>query len=106
MSKRLDKETEKIFTNGEQLKAMTHSAGWSIAKEMLIRKAAGLLNLADISDLNPATIVQLIGIRQETAKNLLGWLKEIEGTVEQHGANLSSYAEVEDAYIIHVSELQ
>lgn len=101
---KLDKQTQKIFSQGEQLKSMTESSGWSIAKEMLLKRAANLLNLADISDLNPSTIVQVIGIRQETAKNLLQWIKEVEGTVEQHNGNVSSYFEIKDEYIINVDE--
>lgn len=103
---KLDKATEKVFTQGEHLKSMTGSTGWAIAREMLLKKIATLLNMADISELNPQTIVQVIGIRQETAKALLGWLKEIEGTVEQHNSNISSYSEVDDSYIINLDDLK
>ena len=105
MAKKLDKATEKIFTQNEHLKSMTESAGWGIAKELLLKKIASLLNMSDISDLNPVTIVQVIGIRQETAKALLLWLKEIEGNVQQHKANANAYAEVRDEYIVNVEEL-
>ena len=58
--------------------------------------------MADISDLNPNTIVQVIGIRQETAKNLLMFIRELEGTVEQHKSNLGSFVDIKDEYIINV----
>lgn len=100
--KTLDKETQKIFSQGEALKDMTESKGWQVAKELLLKKAANLLNMADISDLNPNTIVQIIGIRQETAKNLIEWLKEIEGTVDQHKGNIETYSEITDEYIVNL----
>ncbi len=106
MQKKLDKETEKIFTKGEHLKAMTESAGWAIAKEMLLRRVAGELNVANIGELNPQTIVTILGIKQETAKALIAWLKEIEGTVEQHKSNVDSFADVTDEYIINIEDLQ
>lgn len=106
MQKKLDKETEKIFTRGEQLRFMTQGQGWVIAKEMLLKRAANLLNMADITDLRPETIIQLIGIRQETAKNLMLWLKDIEGTVEQHTANSTAFTDVKDEYIINLQEVQ
>lgn len=106
--KHLDKETEKIFTRGDKLKSLVENSGWAVAREMLIRKVAQQLNISDIGTLNPdpASVVLLIGIRQETAKALLAWLAEIEGTVQQHKANLGSFTEVPDAYIINMEELE
>jgi len=103
--KKLDKETERIYTTNEHLKSMTESAGWSIAKELLLKKAATLLNLASLGELNPNTLVLQVGIRQETAKALIEWMKEIEGTVSQHKSNLGAYAEVDDKYIVNMEEL-
>jgi hypothetical protein len=98
----MDNETKKLSEEREKLKLMVESEAWGIVKERLLKKAATLLNLADISDLNPQTIVQLIGIRQETAKNLLSWLKEIESDVSQHKDNVPTFKEISDEYIINL----
>ena len=97
---KLDSETEIIFSEGDKLKQMTESAGWSIARERLLKKAATLLNIADLSDINPDTIIKVIGIRQETAKNLLSWMKEIESDVEQHQSNIPTFEEITTEYIV------
>jgi hypothetical protein len=98
----MDNETKKLNEEREKLKMMVESEAWGIVKERLLKRAATLLNLADISDLNPQTIVQLIGIRQETAKNLLSWMKEIEGDVNQHKDNVPTFKEISDEYIINL----
>lgn len=85
---------------------MTETEGWRIAKEKLLKRTANLLNLADINALDPATIVQVIGIRQETAKGLLLWLKEIEGDVEQHKSNSKIFDDVKDEYIINLKDVE
>lgn len=105
--KHLDKETQKIFDQGDKLKSLVESSGWAIARDMLMKKIGQQLNIADIGtqSANPIDVVLIIGIRQETAKTLLSWLHEIEGTVEQHKANIESFAEVPDSYILNIDEL-
>lgn len=100
----LDKETKKIFSDGEKLKSMTESEGWSIAKQLLLKKVAEQLNLSNITNIDPNNIVQIIGIRQETAKALMEWLREIEGNVEQHTSNSGAFSEVNDEFIIHFKQ--
>ncbi len=106
MPKKLDKQTEKIFTQGELLKSLVENKGWAVAKTKLLKKVASLLNMADISVIDPAHIALLIGIRQETAKALLEWMKEIEGEVSQHKANLSAFQEVPDSFLINLEDLE
>lgn len=108
MVKKLDKATEKIFTTGERLKSLVENPGWQIAREMLIKKVAQQLNIADIgtASVKPEDVVLMVGIRQETAKALLEWLADVEGTAAQHKANIDAFAEVKDSYIIHVDDLQ
>lgn len=106
MVKKLDKQTEKIFTHGELLKSLTENKGWPIAKDLLMRQVAQLLNLSDITSPDPKTIVTLIGIRQETAKELVKWMNTIEGDVEQHKANIDAFADIPDSYIINIEDLK
>lgn len=106
MAKKLDKETQKVFTTGEKLKSLTENSGWAIAREKLVQKAADLLNMKDITEIEPLKLVSTIGIRQETAKALLAWLREIEGDVEQHKSNIDTFAEIKDEYIIKVEDLE
>ena len=104
MSKdQIDKETKKILTEGEKLKRLTESEGWAIVRDRLYKKAAKLLNMQDITEPNPQFIINLIGIRQETAKNLVEWLREIEGDVEQHKGNNGFFVEEKvNQYILHM----
>ena len=104
--KKLDPATEKIFTRGEHLKSLTEHAGWSEFREMLLRKVASLINLSDITTPDAKTIVALIVGRQEASKVLLAWLADIEGTVQQHKANLGAYDAVKDEYIISMDDLK
>lgn len=108
MTKKLDKETQKIFSRGEKLKSLVENSGWAIAREMLIKKVAQQLNISDIgtASANPADIVLLVGIRQETAKALLAWLAEVEGSVEQHKANINSFTDLPERYILNIEDLE
>lgn len=106
MGKKMDRQTERIFSEGEKLKALTENSGWAIARTKLLKKAASLMNIMDITNPDPNNIATVVGIRQETAKALLAWLNEIEGTVEQHKANGDAFAGIKDEYIININDLE
>lgn len=99
--KELDKETKKVLTEGDSLKSMVEGRGWAIARERLLKKVAECLNIADIGLDNPQNLALLIGIRQEVAKTLIEWMKDIEGTASQHVSNNAYFEEVKDRYIVH-----
>lgn len=88
-NKELDTETAAIQKQGLVLKDLTKSEGWGIAKKRLIRKIGQLKMITglDIQNATPETIIQVIASKNTAADILLEWLRDIEGTVEQHDGN-------------------
>ena len=87
--KELDKETAKIVMTGEAIKDLVGSRGWAEARHRLIKEVANLNNISnlDVLQSDPTTIIQVIAAKTTAAKILLTWLRDIEGTAEQHDGN-------------------
>lgn len=87
--KELDKETLKIDAVGTAIKGLVGSDGWVEARKRLVRKVAELKMISgkDIQEATPETIIQVIASKETAATILLDWLRDIEGTVEQHDGN-------------------
>jgi len=103
--KEIDKETQRINHEGEELKAMTKSEGWSLAKGKMLGKIADLLNLSsvDVQNADAATIIQVIGAKKMAADILLSFIREVEGDVAQHEGNKDMMKSVEEIFIIRQS---
>ena len=96
-----DKETIEVTRVGNDLKSLIESAGWSIARERLMKKIANMLNLMTIESPNPSVIIQEIAARQLAAAHVIEWIKDIEGTVHQATSN-DVKKEIKDEYIFRM----
>lgn len=85
-----DPDTEKELGEGEALVLMTQSAGWGIARALLIEDIMDLQNIHNVSDASIDNVVVDIKSRKAAVAILYAWLKKVEGRVEQHAANKAS----------------
>ncbi len=97
-----DKETQKVFKEGETAMYLTKSGEWKWAKRKLLQK---LSNLDSVKTLKKENVVQEIKVRQMTINIILEWLDEIEGTAQQHlEQNKELLEKVEEEDYIRVEE--
>lgn len=109
MSKeKFDRETKKVFDAGQALKDMTESKGWQIARQKLFDRAREYLSTMniDVSKVPPQELANTISVNQAVARELILWVQEIQGDVNQHKGNSEIFKQVNDEYIINVEDLQ
>jgi hypothetical protein len=105
-SKELDKETQKVVTYSEKLKALTQHEGWVIVKDKLLKEIANLMTINDmVTQSDPLTIIQIIAAKKRAADILLNWLRDIEGTVAQADGNQSVLDKLVEDFIINEDNL-
>lgn len=63
---------------------MTQSEGWRLAKRVLFAKINDLNSLLGIDTGKSETILMEIGAKQMAVKTIIDWIKEVEGTADQH----------------------
>ncbi len=87
-AKETDKETAKIEEIGQAVKDLVGSSGWGEARRRLLKKVAQLKNISNLTDISdPSTIMQVIAAKNTAADILVAWLRDVEGTAEQHDGN-------------------
>lgn len=85
----VDKDTQKQLTDGEELQRMTESRGWGIARQKLVEMILDLQNIHNLDEGNASidNVVVDIKSRKAAVAIMHAWLKDIEGSVEQHKNN-------------------
>jgi len=83
---KLDRETNALVQRNNDLADMVKSAGWSIAKGMMMDRIAELGNILTISkEIQDSAILSLeLRARQNAVQTLLSFLRDVEGQVELH----------------------
>ena len=102
--KELDKETQKVESIGNAIKELVGSTGWAEARRRLIRKATELqlIGNIDIQNATGTDLVSLIAAKTTAARILLEWLRDIEGTAEQHDANKELITQTAEDIVMNV----
>lgn len=80
----MDKETEKILTDAEEIRGMLASKGWEIVKEKLDLKILDLQNISNLDMTKPETLPAQLVARQLAVDILFTWLRaDVYGAIEQ-----------------------
>lgn len=81
---KLDPETAQSIHEGIELRHMTESEGWGIARAMLLGKIALLDSVSSLpSDISLEEIGKQAMFRAHAISLISEWLNEIEGKLEQ-----------------------
>jgi hypothetical protein len=96
----MDKETQKIMTEGEELQLMVRGNGWGIAR----RKLDELFSTFNLTNLvtdgkTPEQIVEEIKVTQLALSIINRWLEDVEGSAKSHEFNKQTKTK-EETYII------
>jgi len=86
MEKELDKDTQKVITEGEKISRFVDSDDWKLIKGKLFQKIA-LLNAIDsipLEKLNSEELAKTVRERASVVDIVVGWINEIEGTSQAH----------------------
>ncbi|MCK9370772.1 hypothetical protein M0R04_12755 [Candidatus Dojkabacteria bacterium] len=100
----INAETQKIITEGEELKQMVNSEGWRIARQKLGAKVASLSDILLIEDVDPNKLMLQLAANQQAIKILITWLKEIEGEVIKVEEIKASFRQISEDHYIHILE--
>lgn len=82
----IDRETERALHEGTELKHMTESEGWGIAKRMLVQKLAVLDSVSSLPIDGKVSFEELgrqAMYRAHVVSVVTEWLNEIEGRIDQ-----------------------
>lgn len=102
MNKELDKDTQKIDSEGKALEGLIQHEGWALAKAKLISRVANLLSIdqVDIMNTTPDMIIAAITAKKTASTILLDWIKEVEGTANQHKGNAELIEQTVSDFVI------
>ena len=92
----LDKETGKIRDKGIKLKEFTKSEAWGDIKSQLMEKLLALADITTLSEAEPITLLQEIKVRKDVINLVVGWVREIEGQVNQYEANETAFKAIKE----------
>lgn len=102
MAKRLDKETEKVLSEGEMAEALVKDEKWLWAKRRLFSKLIVFDSATSIEAQGRPfdEVGREVAMRQAAVEMVLNWFKDIEGLSQQHVNNREiMQAEREDSII-------
>lgn len=97
----MDKETDKILSDSEELSLMTKGRAWKVVKEIFNEKIIELTDITRFKQEDPSDIGILVKVNKEVIKVLFDIISEVEGRVEQHENYQENIAKIlkEDAII-------
>lgn len=81
-NKEMDKETQRVFREGEKAMYLVKSEDWQWAKRKLLQKLSNLDSVKTLKE--KGNIAQEIKVRKLVIDMILEWLDEIEGIAQQH----------------------
>ena len=84
---KLNKETQEVLSDGDQLSLMIKGTGWAIARKRLIDQVMDLQSIRNINEAEPEKMMLDIKARNTAVDILIDWLKDIEGSAEQFKNN-------------------
>lgn len=95
---KLDKDTDTILNEADALRQMIETEGWKIAKARLIKRVTQNSIIEGLNLDDPNLVIQL-KVRDQVATELVTWLRDIEGTVEQGRNNNQMFYNETEEYI-------
>jgi hypothetical protein len=95
-----DKATQKVLKQGDAIRDMVKSDGWSEARTRLLRLLVANSDLLGLSTDDPEKMVLEIEARKLAVGIVREWLKDIEGTASQHDAHKELMLEIATEEIV------
>ena len=101
---KLENDTKKVLTEQENIKRLTEHDGWPIVRNLFLKEAAALLNMANMNVAQPlgGSIQVELGMRQLASSKILSILNDVIGTAEQFDMNSKLTEEVESGYVLRM----
>ena len=99
---KLNKETQKVMTEGEQLKSLVASDGWAIVRRILNQQIIDIGDIFQLTDKD--NLKEEIGARQIAIEVLRNVINEVEGRAQQHQNNSEFFRRLSEDTYIHREE--
>ena len=82
---KLDKETGKILTEGQELKELVSQPGWQVAKRKLFEQLAELDSIASLDfSQSKEDLANEIKNRESVRRIIMSWVATIDGEAQSH----------------------
>jgi hypothetical protein len=100
MTKKLDSATKIVLSDGEKIEALVRSDAWALVKQKLNERIVQIGNIMTLGrdeqgkPTNVENLIAELGARQMVVEIILDWLRDVEGTAEQHRSHHDQMAEV------------
>lgn len=92
----MEKEEKEYKQRNKELLNMVRSKGWELTRKKLFDRINDLQSVLNLSETDPEKLVIEVKVRGLVVKELVDWLKEVEGEVLQHKDNEFSPSEMFD----------
>lgn len=75
-------------------------------KSELTDKLIKIADITTLEEIDPIKLLQNIQVRKQVINLVMGWVKEIEGSANQHDANEEAFRKIkEETVILHLGDL-
>lgn len=101
---KIDKKTQKLLDDGRELKNLVESSGWQTAKKELLKKLAVLDSITSLPSMKSEDRLLEMSIREGVISVILEWIRDIEGSVEQHKQNTKALSEIREEQTIFYTD--
>lgn len=99
---KLDKDTQKILSDGEKMEEFVKGEGWALAKKKLYDRLITLDSISSVpkKGFTPERRLKEFEIREGVVSVILDWISDIEGTAQSAKHNREAMREVREDSIV------
>ena len=96
----MDKETQAVMLDGEEIRAMTSGKGWELVKSKLDARILDLQNINNLDTSSLDTIGIQIAARKMATDLIFDWLKiDVYGAIEARDTNVRHTDPYNDPFV-------
>lgn len=102
-----NKETQKIFNEGEKIAEWVKNESWQLVKKKLYDKliTTDSIITTPTDGLTPEQILTEYQVRKGAISLILNWINEIEGRAAQHKNNIEAFKEIRQDSIVQFFDI-
>lgn len=106
MKKEVDKDTQKVLSEGEKITNLVDSDEWKTARKKLYDKLITLDSLSGVPKEGKTNedIINELKVREGVVSIILAWIKEIEGIKTKHQFDKKMFEEIRKDSILQYFE--
>jgi len=96
----LDKETQKMLSDGEKIADFVNSSAWKLVKDKLVNRLITLDSISSMPTMDKDEFYVQAKIREGVVSIITEWIRDIEGDAEKHKSNKQAFSSMREEVII------